>query len=267
MARPIDLDAALDTAGEVQPLPQGRGLRGMVGATGHAAIEAGTETTLSPAERDELGRCEAIIQRGLRTFVEVGSALLRIRDLRLYRVAYPTFEAYCQERWDMVASRARQLIGAAEVQQNIAEGSVTMVTLPENERQVRPLARLTPDQQRQAWEQAVATAPNGRITAAHVTNVVQAFLQPATPRTPEPGDQASTVANQAWPATVEAMHRHLGALTTLLEQAGRMPPEQIRRDDLAAVQTHLQTLLAQVQTMQDQPAPHPAYPDTNTVQP
>ncbi len=31
MAQPIDLDAALDTAGEVQPLPQGRGLRGLKG--------------------------------------------------------------------------------------------------------------------------------------------------------------------------------------------------------------------------------------------
>lgn len=40
--------------------------------------------SLTVPERDELARCEEIIERGLATFVEVGTALLRVRDGRLY---------------------------------------------------------------------------------------------------------------------------------------------------------------------------------------
>lgn len=34
---------------------------------------------------------EEVIDRGLATFIEVGQALLAIRDRRLYRMAYATF--------------------------------------------------------------------------------------------------------------------------------------------------------------------------------
>ena len=33
------------------------------------------------------------------TFVDVGLAFARIRDYRLYRIEFPTFEAYCQQKW------------------------------------------------------------------------------------------------------------------------------------------------------------------------
>jgi hypothetical protein len=110
-------------------------------------------------------QCEAVIERGLSGFIEVGSALLKIRDSRLYRQSFRTFEQYCRERWGMVASRARQLCLAAEAVNNLE--SVTNVT-PANEAQARPLAPLAPEQQREAWSRAVETAPNGHPTAAHV---------------------------------------------------------------------------------------------------
>src|SRR5690606_26347192 len=49
----------------------------------------------------------------------------------------------------------------------------TMVPKPANERQARPLTKLPPEQQREAWEEAVATAPDGRVTAAHVERTVK----------------------------------------------------------------------------------------------
>lgn len=67
-----------------------------------------------------------------------------------------TFEDYCRERWKMVASRARQLIGAAQIVGNLQ--SVTNVT-PTHESQVRPLAGLEPDEQREAWKAATASDP------------------------------------------------------------------------------------------------------------
>jgi hypothetical protein len=43
---------------------------------------------LSPSETEELSRCEQIIDQGLRTFFEVGAALLRDTHEKLSRVTY-----------------------------------------------------------------------------------------------------------------------------------------------------------------------------------
>jgi len=117
-----------------------------------------------------LEELENVIDAGLKTFVDVGNALLEIRDSRLYREGWGTFEEYCQDRWEFNSSRARQLISAAEVTRNLE--SVTIVTLPATESQARPLTALEPEAQRQAWQTAVETAPNGKVTAAHVKSVV-----------------------------------------------------------------------------------------------
>ena len=59
---------------------------------------------LAADEAAELAECEERIGRGLATFVEVGEALTRVRDGRLYRTSHRTFEAYLRERWDMTKS-------------------------------------------------------------------------------------------------------------------------------------------------------------------
>src|ERR1035441_10571041 len=69
---------------------------------------------LSQKDQTQLEQCEEIIGRGLSTFFEVGSALLRIRERRLYQGAHRTFEIYCRERWGIGRSYAWRLIGAAE---------------------------------------------------------------------------------------------------------------------------------------------------------
>jgi hypothetical protein len=98
---------------------------------------------LTAVERSRLSELEAVVERGRQVFVEVGNALMEIRDERLYRLSHGTFEEYCRERWGFVASRARQLIAAAE--------SVTVVTAaglpaPANERQARELVPLLADE-------------------------------------------------------------------------------------------------------------------------
>jgi hypothetical protein len=138
-------------------------------------------TELSVSESEELAQHEAVIARGFETFVEVGAALLTIREKRLYRCKSPTFEDYCREQWGMRKSHTYRLIDAATVVNNIVynlspigdKPSTTLYTNPaipppESEGQVRPLARLEPDQQREAWNLAVNSAPNGRPTARQV---------------------------------------------------------------------------------------------------
>lgn len=143
-----------------------------------AAAENGH--VLSPVETAKLENLESIIDGGLKSFVEVGRALLEIRDGRLYRTTHMTFEDYCQERWDMTRQHANHLVAAAVVVDNLE----TTVSKPENERQVRPLTRLPEDERASAWKEAVASAPNGKPTAAIVEQVVASRL----PDEPEESD-------------------------------------------------------------------------------
>jgi len=125
---------------------------------------------LTTSELQTLSACEQTIDAGLKTFVAVGEALLTIRDQRLYRHAYVTFEEYCGERWGISRPRAYQMIDAAQVVGRLS--TIVDIPIPSNEAQARPLASLPPDLQPVAWQQSVETA-NGKVTAAHVAKVVK----------------------------------------------------------------------------------------------
>lgn len=136
---------------------------------------------LSEQEEVELSCHEAVIERGLKTFVDVGQALLAIRDARLYRAQFGTFEDYCRERWGWQRNYANKLISAAETVDRL--GTIVPI-LPATESQVRPLTQLPPEVQPIAWQKAVETAPNGKITAAHVQAVANEFRATETPAVP-----------------------------------------------------------------------------------
>ena len=88
------------------------------------------------------GRAEELRARLRRH--EAGAALATIRDTRLYRATHATFEDYCRARRGIARQTAYQLISAAGVVENVRN---CVQTLPVNERQVRPLAALTAEQQ------------------------------------------------------------------------------------------------------------------------
>ena len=114
-----------------------------------------TETQLTEVEAGRLDELEAVIERGLKTFVDVGTALLEIRDGRLYRKDFDTFEDYCRERWGFKRSYAYELIDAASTMANLSGIPDT----PKSVSQLRPLTVLEPAQQREAWQRAAETAP------------------------------------------------------------------------------------------------------------
>ena len=118
---------------------------------------------LTVSEETKLREYEIAIERGVRTFVEVGCALAAIRDERLYRAEHGTFEEYCRERWGIERRQAYRLIDAAATVTNVSLG--TQTEPPQHERQARPLTRLEPAEQIAAWQEAVDTAPNGKVTA------------------------------------------------------------------------------------------------------
>jgi len=174
------------------------------------------ETNLTSDEAARLDECEHIIRRGLATFVDVGTALLEIRDNRLYRAQYETFEDYCADHWNMSARRANQLVSASEVVFNI-QSMGTMV--PTNERVARELRGLSPDDQREVWQAAVESAPEGRVTAAHVRETAAAYRADAEDEAPArsngvPAALQMSVSNEWYtPARyIEAARRVLGSI-------------------------------------------------------
>ena len=107
-----------------------------------------------------LTECEEIIERGLSTFVEVGEALLRIRDHRLYWKSHATFEAYCRERWGFVRRHANRLIEAAQVTKALGP----IGPMPPNEAVARE--RLAADGARQ---NALDRSGHGRVRRRHAS--------------------------------------------------------------------------------------------------
>jgi len=62
-----------------------------------------------------------------------------------------------------------QLIDAA----NVAENVRNCGQIPAKESQTRPLTPLPPTEQREAWQKAVETAPEGKVTARRLENVIR----------------------------------------------------------------------------------------------
>lgn len=125
-------------------------------------------------ERSRLYQLEETIRQGLNTFVDVGNALLEIRDKRLYRQEYSTFEEYCREQWNMSRPRAYQLIDAANVVTNL---STIVDKFPIIESQARPLASLEPEEQVEAWKRVITSTPEGNVTAKIVLKAVKEVEQ------------------------------------------------------------------------------------------
>lgn len=135
---------------------------------------------LTTIEQTELAQYEAVIERGLQAFYEIGSALFDIKTKGLYK-QYGTFENYCQERWRFSGDRANMLIRGTGVYENIKQSPTMVGLLPENERQTRPLAQFTPDQQTIVWQKAVELANGEQPTYRHVETAIEEIrnIEPA----------------------------------------------------------------------------------------
>lgn len=149
---------------------------------------------LALSDRRRLAELEDVVARGLGTFVEVGNALLEIRDSRLYEQTHLTFESYCNEKWAMGRSYANKLILAAQVGTTVPTAT---------ERQARELAPLLsqPATLREAWAEVVELHPEP--TAQQVREVVQKH-RPAPMQT-EAERQAAAEKQHRWAATLNVL--------------------------------------------------------------
>jgi len=103
-------------------------------------IESSLEVT-TPDESRRLIELEKIIEAGRQTFVDVGTALAEIRDSRIYKTAYASFDEYCAKKWNLTRQHAYRLIECAP----IAKCNPQVTSL----NQARELAKV-PKEQRKA---------------------------------------------------------------------------------------------------------------------
>lgn len=155
-----------------------------------------TKSDLALRQQSELESRETIVADGLRTFVDVGRALMEIRDKRLYKEHFQTFESYCRKRWSFTKTYANQQIAAACA----VDGLATIAVKPDRESQVRPLLKLHESDRAKVWEMAVETAPDGKVTARHVARVVREQLS----TTDEDRTSGPVGPREAWISEIES---------------------------------------------------------------
>ncbi len=113
-------------------------------------------------ERAVLADCERIIEDGYTTFLKVGLALAKVRDSRLYRADYETFEAYCDKRWGFTKTHAYRLIGSAGIAEALSPIGDIPALIESQAREVSDLPLET------ALTVVRAAAQSGPLTAASI---------------------------------------------------------------------------------------------------
>lgn len=127
---------------------------------------------LTAEQAADFERLENVIREGLTTFVDVGNALMEIRDRRLYRDVCSSFEAYVQIRFHFSRAHAYRHIEAAKTAGILSPmGDIQ----PTNERQVRPLSDVPEEKRAQVWTAAVEEA-GGKPTEKQVAKAVERVI-------------------------------------------------------------------------------------------
>lgn len=113
------------------------------------------------------------IKNHLLSYVRVGLVAYRVKLYRLYRHSqqkFKTFQEYCEKGLGKSSWVVNKLIKAANVTLELAKAGFTQ--LPQCEAQARPLTKFTGDTLTQKWQEVIDSTPPHRITATHVSAIV-----------------------------------------------------------------------------------------------
>jgi hypothetical protein len=201
----------------VSPLATAKGTSGIERIT-TVSVDIGLQ--LSDTEKENFEECEKMLGLGARTFSEVGAALLRIREGRLFRATHSTFQSYCRERWGISRSYAWRVIGAAERLRLLSSSEAS--SKPTKESQIRPFLKLEPDDFPRIWQLATKRAKGGKVTAKLAETVI-AELNPVSAGPP------STVRLEKWKSRSKIP---VGQLLVLLDDAKRKVAKGAAEDAL-----------------------------------
>ena len=142
---------------------------------------------LTSSEKVRLTQLETVVERTLDGFLECGRALAEIRNKRLYRQDFATWEDYSIRKWGLVYSRANELIRTTEIAESLlasCAGPGGDAPLPDNlsPDTLRPLQRLDAPLQSVVWRLAsrVSEHPTHHVVSKIVRLVQAAINQDAS---------------------------------------------------------------------------------------
>lgn len=107
---------------------------------------------------------EKIIEKGKQTFIDVGLALVEIRDNRLYKTECKSFEEYCLKRWNWTRKRGDQIIKSALAVQGVISKMPTDCR-QFSEDAAREISKVPEKDKKDVIK---AAAKNGKITASSI---------------------------------------------------------------------------------------------------
>jgi hypothetical protein len=142
---------------------------------------------LDVTERSKFRKLESIVAEGISSFVVVGEALKEIRDSKLYRESYKTFEKYVDLKWGIERRRAYQLIDASEASKKLCTSGTQNDRASEitTERHLRELKDVPSESMEAVVEKAVKLAGDDKITASDLKQARQEVLGEVTATTTE----------------------------------------------------------------------------------
>lgn len=127
---------------------------------------------MTEQERQLRDKAEAIVMRGLKAadaVREAGKALHMLKSRDLWRDTHDSWQAYVEQRFQITARRAHQLVEFAQFSEAVAEAIGTTGTAVQlTERALRPLADVPGEQVGAAIAEAVAASGGGEPTPAAI---------------------------------------------------------------------------------------------------
>ena len=123
-------------------------------------------TMIEALRRNEL---EKIIKKGFVPFMEMGFALAEIKEKKLYRDTYATFEEYCKEKWGFSRTYSYYVIKGSEAIKSLPQHTFTRVN---TEKQARAVSKVRPEKRNDVVLAASAKAESeGRpMTSKDITD-------------------------------------------------------------------------------------------------
>jgi len=122
---------------------------------------------LSSVELEQYNQNSKIVIDGRLTFLDVGAALMRIRDGRQYREEYLTFEECCNLKFDITRARGYEMLEAAATVSKLPQN---VVNLLQNEGQAAALAKAPKKQRAKIIRDVAASGP---VTAKAIADKIK----------------------------------------------------------------------------------------------
>jgi len=186
---------------------------------------------LTGRELSRFRKCEAVIEKGLETFRDVGGALLEIKEQALYRSDYTTFAEYCQKRWGFSDRHARQLISDAKTVATLDRKNSSEIL---TQSQATELGKVPAEDRKKVLDWATEKADGAPLTAKAIKEAAAEVLKdepeeeeeadkPPKPTTAKGMDELESFVRK-W----IAKHKHpIGLATAMLESlASKLRNEQ-----------------------------------------